>query len=155
MHSRSVHFLAWAAKDKNNRPVNRQYLIDLIYILLYKGKALSLPPSAKVILFLLVTADYSINLSFLSMKQGKQRSLFAPLTFFSYLCNRNKHREHRADRDTHQIKPKTEGRSSAYGGPHKLLRELSCKAGGLQRRGILKSCHQEFSSHRGASLFLI
>lgn len=61
---------------------------------------------------------------------------------------------YRADRDTHQIISKTESNSSVNGGPHKLLRKLSCNAGGLQRRGILKTCIKEFSSHRGASPFI-
>lgn len=43
----------------------------------------------------------------------------------------------RFDRDTHQITMKTEMASLANGGPHKLHLQLSCKAGGLQRRRAL------------------
>ena len=48
----------------------------------------------------------------------------------------------------------TEKTSLAYGGPHKLTCQLSCKAGGLQKRGALKLIAKfGVSSHHRATLF--
>ncbi len=59
----------------------------------------------------------------------------------------------RIDRDTHQIIQKTEKTSLVDGGPYKVLTNLSCKAGGLQRRRVLKSFQLGVSSHHRYGLF--
>jgi hypothetical protein len=71
----------------------------------------------------------------------------------SYLCKQNRELC-RFDRDTHQITLKTELTSLANGGPQHVHKYASRKAGGLQRRRVLKSFNKGvFITSPGGTLF--
>ena len=88
-------------------------------------------------------------------RPAKMKIFFVFALASSYLCKVNM--GSRADSIGILIKKrqKAESASFANGGPYKALRGLSCKAGGLQRRGALKTFILGVSSHhRAASFFL-